>query len=684
MVPISVSPDAETFVRHLSGVCKASLRFGEAIATGRVPVERTPFGGSRVEIGAGRDFLGDQLELCVSGLLAAGGLSIAWEEDEPTYALDDLPRACAVIQDVAAVARPITERELSLSVRPEFSEIARAFVSAVCTDKFKVLESHPARSSGSALPGVAGLDPQQQAAVNVPAGSFLLINAGAGSGKTHTLAFRIAHLVSECGVAPERCIALTFSVAARTQIRSRLLDLAAEGYPRLADVDVRTLHSLAFRILVIAAGLGRTHFRRGFSVVEERKFTADGGRTVRAPAPFVDAYEAIFDQLEDGLSQADRLTLYPAAINALRNGHPEIGMLLRPEELPLSQPVTVQSNRTGQFRELSPAYVATVWRRYEDLMAGANEIDLGGLVPQALLALRTHQPLLRIVRAAISVAFVDEYQDTTLAQDELLFLLAESGVLLNVVGDGDQTINSFAGSRAENILTFSQRVHDRLAGEIETCRLETNYRSRPEVVTLASTVIEANSRRLPKQMVPFDRSPVEPGHVIRVEGELPYVGPWVALQINALLDGGEDPSEIAVVYRKESEKSPQKSVVLEHLRSQGIAVTEDEEEAGAVRVITIHRAKGLEFNNVFVMFAAPSHFPDRRGDPEEERRLLYVAITRARHTVYVCGRPGANPDLFAETDVAAASPTRFAVDTLVGVLSAGDRADLEAGTWRGA
>jgi ATP-dependent exoDNAse (exonuclease V) beta subunit len=138
------------------------------------------------------------------------------------------------------------------------------------------------------------------------------------------------------------------------------------------------------------------------------------------------------------------------------------------------------------------------------------------------------------------------------------------------------------------------------------------------------------------------------------------------------------PEQIAVLYRKEAENSPQKSSVIEHLRSQGIAASEDEEDLFSLRILTIHRAKGLEFDHVFVLFLAPRDFPDPRGDAEEERRLLYVAATRARRTLYICGQPGANPDLFSETDVEAARPLHEVVSTIAGVLSAAELAELKS------
>ena len=79
----------------------------------------------------------------------------------------------------------------------------------------------------------------------------------------------------------------------------------------------------------------------------------------------------------------------------------------------------------------------------------------------------------------------------------------------------------------------------------------------------------------------------------------------------------------------------------------------------------------MEFDHVFTLYLGSGHFPDRRGDPEEERRLLYVAVTRARLRAYICGEPGASPDLFDETNVAAALPTLSEVEHLADVIASG-------------
>jgi superfamily I DNA/RNA helicase len=674
----SVSPSANLFVERFRDAVVAAERIRELIESEQLPTRINPVGPDRVDFADAVMSIATTaiVETGLGCLLATGGLRAVWLDDVPSYEIGDLPgstRTLATLLDNTAAS----EREVEVAAAPDLREIVRAVLRSIRPSEYAIADVRPAIEPANDSIALIGLDDQQRSAVQARADAYLLINAAAGSGKTHTLAYRIAHLIEDCGVPAERCVVLTFSVAARRQIQDRLALLAARGHPHLSNIEARTLHSLAYRILTLAATFRRTRFRPGFSVVKEITDRTDRGATVRAAAPFIEQYDQLFAGLDDSLSRSERIGLYSGAINGLRNGHRSLGVVSTPDQLSDTADVTVLSARNGQLRQLDARNVSTVWTRYDTLLAQNNEIDLGGLPCEALNAIRRHPALASLIVSNWAMAFVDEYQDTSLAQDEMLMIFAQSGMLLNAVGDGDQTITSFAGARAKNILEFTQHIRARTGRLAEVRDLETNYRSRPEIVSLAASVIQNNSGRLPKTMRPADSSSPEVGHVVRVEGDLRHVAPWVALKINALLSTGIDPGEIAILYRKEAEHSPQKSSVLEHLRSQGIAVSEDEEESPALRVLTIHRSKGLEFDHVFVLFLGPRDFPDPRGDPEEERRLLYVAATRARKTLYVCGRPGASPDLFKETDVSDAMPTHEAVRTLTGVLSAADLKELQ-------
>lgn len=613
-------------------------------------------------------------ELAVAALEAAGCVTALLSDDDSTvYQVEDNTdwgRRCldSIRSGLTVAAKSIIE----INVTPDRAHCADSLLRAVCAG---VMSATPVESTASAprrssLPGVDDLDPQQRAAVEAAATTDLVINAGAGSGKTHTLAFRIAHIITTFDARPARCLVLTFSNAAKLQIKDRLNSLASL-YPALADVEVRTIHSLARQVVLTATRLGQSRLRPGFGIVEDAELRIERN-VIHAPAPYIEASDAIFEGIDDGLDLRARLTLYPAAIDALRNGSVQFGVLIDPVDLPSDADVTVVSPRTGRLSTLASGNVRTVWERYRRILSSQGFVDFPGLLTEAIDALRQHNALRALIAGGIDFLFIDEYQDTTRAQIELLMQLASSGARFNVVGDVDQTIFGFAGATVNNFLRFGDDVRSALGRDALVLRLETNYRSRPEVIELANAIIERNTGRLAKRMVASRQQVAEPGHVSRTQGDLSHVAAWIGLRVKSLLDEHVEPEQIAVLFRKEAIDSPQERVVRENLEKLQIPLSDDESTTDAVRILSIHRSKGLEFDHVFLLYLAAHHFPDRRGDPEEERRLLYVAVTRARQSISLAGSPGANPDLFGETDVGAAHPTLKEVNRLSDVIAGYD------------
>jgi superfamily I DNA/RNA helicase len=304
-------------------------------------------------------------------------------------------------------------------------------------------------------------------------------------------------------------------------------------------------------------------------------------------------------------------------------------------------------------------------------MADRNAIDFPGMVTEALVAIRAHPGLARIAAAPYAHIFVDEYQDTSTAQNELLFELAANGAVLSCVGDGDQTIFSYAGADPESLTLFGERLRARTGRTAQVLPLESNYRSAEPIVEIADSVIAHNSRRLSKRMVPMRESATTGPVVTVVEGAMRYAAPWIALQVHQLLESGVNAGEVAVIFRKEGYGSPQESLVTQHLKRVGVPVTADPQERAAVRVLSIHQAKGNEFDHVLCLYLGRNHFPDGRGDPEEERRALYVAATRARDRLYLAGELGAEPDLFHEVLASRVDVNRIVVENLSDVLVTG-------------
>ena len=312
-----------------------------------------------------------------------------------------------------------------------------------------------------------------------------------------------------------------------------------------------------------------------------------------------------------------------------------------------------------------------VWSRYEQLMASRNAIDFPGMVGEALQAIRAHPALATIAGAPYEHIFVDEFQDTSRAQNDLLFEFASNGALLSCVGDGDQTIFSFAGADPRSLTDFKERLFTRTGREAVVLPLENNYRSIVPIVDAAESIISRNTQRLSKKMHAVRAVTSKTPAITVAQGALRYGAAWLALQVRHLIDSGVASGDIAVLFRKEGARSPQESTVLQHLEKLAIPITTDAEDAGGVRVLSIHQAKGSEYDHVMCLYLGRGHFPDDRGDNEEERRLLYVALTRAKDSLSFAGEPGADPDLFKELLVSQAELYRVELKSIFDVLALG-------------
>ena len=661
----AAQPSAHAALRAVKEEVAAALRTIDAISEKDELTYEDDFGTRYIDPA---DLAQEGLSSASLGMLAAAeGVALVFgSEDTSAFTIGDLDWAANNLRTIAAELKDVGEGRLELPHDDRTEHIRAAVLQEV--SRLPNIEILPVESPGAVqLRGSDSLDAQQRAAVDASAGVDLIVNAGAGSGKTHMLSLRIARLVAGRSISAERAIALTFSRAAREQIQDRLNSLAVAGYPALTRVDVRTIHSLGRRILQLASNAGKTRVRPGFEVVIDGRRRLPNGKAVTAPLPFIEEYEGIFDGVHDDRSEKARLILYPNAINALRMGHPQLGIVPTSEELAGGK-VTVLDPRSGSLAQLDSETLRTVWRRYERLLENRNAIDFPGMVSDALQAVRAHPALARMAAAPYQHIFVDEYQDTSTAQAELLFELAAQGALLSCVGDGDQAIFTFAGADPKGITEFVPRLKARTGREASVLRLETNYRSVAPIVASADSVIARNRSRLSKSMVAArSESPTAP--ITATRAPFRYAAPWVALRVRELLDSGADPADVAVLFRKEAGNSPQESTVIQHLEKLSVPVTTDPHDPDGVRVLSIHQAKGSEFRHVFCLYLGPGHFPDDRGDDEEERRLLYVAITRAKDTLVACGVPGADPDLFGEFSQSESNIATVSVESLSEVLA---------------
>ena len=363
------------------------------------------------------------------------------------------------------------------------------------------------------------LNPNQAEAAAHFEGPALVI-AGAGSGKTRTLIYRIAHLIQAHGVEPGQILAVTFTNKAAAEMRERASHLIA-GADKLW---MSTFHSAGVRILRAYGeyiGLGR-----GFVIYDDDD-QLDVLKEIMGSIPGIGpdthprVLRGIVDKAKSNLRTPNDLDKWP---------EPYI---------------------SGLPREAA----AEAFRRYESRKKAQNAIDFGDLITETVRLFHEVPAVLAKVQDRARFIHVDEYQDTNKAQYELTRLLASRDRNLLVVGDPDQSIYKFRGADIQNILDFQLDYTD-----AKVYMLEHNYRSSARVLGLANTLIENNTERLEKTL----RAVKEDGHPVMFHrandhrGEGDFVAEWVT----RLHGEGQPFARMAILYRTNA----QSRVIEESLR----------------------------------------------------------------------------------------------------------------------
>jgi len=297
---------------------------------------------------------------------------------------------------------------------------------------------------------LAALNPEQREAV-VHSGPPLLILAGAGSGKTRVITTKIAYLVDQRGVNPRSILAVTFTNRAAREMKERVLAIV----PHAEEVMVRTFHSF-----------GAWFLRRNARVMG------------------LDSNFRIYDE-DDSLSLLKGILGASEDRGFLRRTYDEIS---RVKDLGITADAPdEQIARAGCAPEM--------YRLYETAKTRTGNVDFGDLILLPLLLLRRHPEVRERTRQRFSVILVDEYQDSNVAQFELLRELWNPDAYLCVVGDDDQSIYAFRGAEVGNILGFPK-----VFPGTHIVRLEHNYRSTQPILDAASAVVSNNKGRLGKTL----------------------------------------------------------------------------------------------------------------------------------------------------------------------------------------
>jgi DNA helicase-2/ATP-dependent DNA helicase PcrA len=369
------------------------------------------------------------------------------------------------------------------------------------------IESHGGGASG--IDYAKELNEQQYAAVTCSPGPALVI-AGAGSGKTRTLTYRVAYLLDN-GVAAENILLLTFTNKAAREMIDRVQALVPADTSGLWS---GTFHSVGNRLLRRHADkVGRTS---GFSILdrEDQKDLLTG---------------CVVDCEID-----PKLMRFPKP-NVLA----EMFSLAQNKSIPLEE---VIAERFYYFSHLFEA-IEKVGRRYQEKKLETNSMDFDDLLIQTLRLLRENPDLAEVYQRQFQFVLVDEYQDTNRVQAELIDILAEKHGNVMVVGDDAQSIYSWRGANFANILDFPKRY-----ANAEVFKIEANYRSVPEVLSLANAVILNNEKQFKKVLKPS--RPAREALPALVSVDDPNMqAKFVAQRVLELRDEGMELNQIAVLYR---------------------------------------------------------------------------------------------------------------------------------------
>lgn len=361
----------------------------------------------------------------------------------------------------------------------------------------------PAPKPAKPLVDIDSLNSAQREAVLTTEGPLLVL-AGAGSGKTRVLTFRIAHMLGDLGVKPWQVLAITFTNKAAAEMRERLAVLIPSG---TRGMWVCTFHAMCVRMLREDADL--LGYTGQFTIYDDD----DSKRMVR------DIMQAL------GIEQKQfPINMIRSKISSAKNA------MIGPEDM-------LKSADSPNDKKAAQVYL-----ELERRLRAANAMDFDDLLVRTLELLRTRPEVLDKYQERFRYISVDEYQDTNHVQYEIANLLAAKYQNLMVVGDDDQSIYSWRGADITNILDFEKDFKD-----CKTVKLEQNYRSTGHILSAANAVVRHNSQRKDKRLFTAEGDG-EKIQAFQASDERDE-GRWIAGEIEKLHAKGTSYDDIAVFYR---------------------------------------------------------------------------------------------------------------------------------------
>ena len=352
------------------------------------------------------------------------------------------------------------------------------------------------------------LNEQQLAAVTAPPGPALVI-AGAGSGKTRTLTYRVAFLLEQ-GIPPDRILLLTFTNKAAGEMMRRISDLLGH---ELRSLWGGTFHSIGARILRLHADtLG---YQKDFTILDR-----------------------------DDAKDLIKASLLDAKIDTKDKHFPKADVLNEIFSLAANTHQTIAELVEGKFSyfEAFTEQIADQHKRYLARKRATNGMDFDDLLVLWLKLLQDHADVREHFQRRFQFILVDEYQDTNKLQGDLIDLLAARHHNVTVVGDDAQSIYAWRGANFANILDFPKRYPG-----AKVFKIETNYRSTPEILNVANAAIAANVNQFAKELSPARKSGVKPALVQCHDAS--QQAQFIAQRALELREEGTSLNQICVLYR---------------------------------------------------------------------------------------------------------------------------------------
>lgn len=334
----------------------------------------------------------------------------------------------------------------------------------------------------------------------------VLILAGAGSGKTRVLTYRMAHMIEDLGIAPYKILAITFTNKASKEMQERVKGIIGE---KAGDMWISTFHSTCVRIL--RREIEKIGYKKSFTIYDS----------------------------------SDQKVLVKECMKALNINDKDlteqevIGKISRAKDS-MQSPESFMREHESNFREKK---IADVYAMYQKRLKENNALDFDDLIGKTVEIFRKDAETLEFYQRKFQYIMVDEYQDTNGVQYEFIKLLASKHQNICVVGDDDQCIYQWRGADIRNILDFEKDYP-----EAKVIKLEQNYRSKGNILEAANVVIVNNSNRKSKEL----RTEQEAGNKIKVYRAYSDSdeGDFVATNIKEIKEEeNRDFKDFAILYR---------------------------------------------------------------------------------------------------------------------------------------